>query len=265
MPDLIDPTGNALQGLLGSIGGASFAGIPTTSSRDYFLSLMEDWYAAIPLRTQWLVLFDHFPIAITSSILQSLERTGADKKGWDVDQAVTELTSYGYQNVIGCVFVQGVQIPEEGNSNEYTAIDNNRGFLAGLVGGDRRPYNNQLNLEFRETNTSFVDFVIKPWMFLSAHYGLVARSSQESYKNVKSTIYIIEFGKTMQGISMVPRKTWKFYNCVPTTVDAYQLQYSEERMVTYSNGWNFTNYTLENNLDTGVPQILANLSFGISF
>ena len=243
---------------------SNIAGSPLMSSRDHFLHHMSEWVTAIPNSTQWIILFDRIPPALNTSVLQGLERTGGDKKGWDIDNAVQILNTYGKQQVVGCIFAQGVKMPGEGVNNDYITIDNSKGYLAGLVGGARKPYSDELTIEFRETNTSFVDFVVRPWLYLAEHYGLVARPPEETFKNVKTNISVLEYTRTFSNVSMIPRKITKFHNCTPAAIDTYDLNYGEEHMQTMSTGWNFTNITIENNLYLPLPSLINGIGIDIN-
>jgi hypothetical protein len=96
-----------------SLFGFNIPGVPLISAQEYFLTQMESWFSSIPLNSQWVVLIDTYPRAISSDIIQNLEYVGGDKKGWDVSQPKGILTSYFYQKVVGCLFAQGVNIPNE--------------------------------------------------------------------------------------------------------------------------------------------------------
>lgn len=226
---------------------------------------MESWFSSIPLNSQWVVLIDPYPRAISSNIIQNLEYTGGDRKGWDVSQPKGILTSYFYQKVIGCLFAQGVNIPNEQYSVENAPLKNNRGFIPGILAGGRESYNNSpLIIEFRETNTSFMDMVIRPWVILASHYGYVARPGGENdLKNIKSTITILQYARSYQKISQIPRKVWTFYNCVPTQLSDQSLTYSPDtEYEKYQTFWRYTNYTVHSNLYLALPNIINRISTG---
>ncbi|NBP04538.1 MAG: hypothetical protein EBU90_31540 [Proteobacteria bacterium] len=217
------------------------------------------------MNSQWVVLIDPYPRAISSNIIQNLEYVGGDKKGWDVSQPKGILTSYFYQKVIGCLFAQGLNIPNENARPEPLAIKNNRGFIPGILGGNRDNYGNlPLVIEFRETNTSFMDMVIRPWVILASHYGFVARQGGENdLRNIKSTITILQYTRSFQKISQIPRKVWTFYNCVPTQISDQSLSYSPDtEYEKYQTFWTYTNYTVHSNLYLALPNIINRISTG---
>jgi len=252
---------------VGELFGFNIPGVPLISTRDYFLLQMQSWLTSVPLMSQWIAVVDSYPKALRSDLIQGLERTDGARKGYDISQAKTLLTSYPLQKVIGCVFAQGATIPSESYSVASAKINNNRGFIPGIVAGDRRDYaGNSLVLNFLETNTSFIDFVIRPWIILASHYGFCARPddtpTSRDFYNIKSTITLLCYTRSYQNISMIPRKVYRFFNCAPTLVNNISLNYNGEptQATNYSVQWTYTNYTVENSMYFPLADIINNVS-----
>jgi hypothetical protein len=277
MPGILNAATNAAAGLatfqsLGSnlslaqtnatLLGANIPGIPLISFRDYFLTSMESWVSTIPLRTQFIALFERFPVGINTNILRGLEGTDYP----DINNAKTALASYPLQNVVGCMFLQGADIPTETLAATTAPIDHGRGFLQGNILDNRDPFsNNNLTLQFRETNTSFTDFIIRPWLILAAHNGYVARNmndSSEALKNPKTNIILVQYSRSYQNISQIPRKVWKFYDCVPLGLSTRNLTYDTESMEQYSVPFLYDRYTVENNLYIPLPDLISKIGRG---
>ena len=115
--------------------GFNIPGVPLVSTRDYFLLQPQSWLTSIPLQTQWIAVIDTFPLCLRTDLIQALERTDGGRKGFDIDQARTLLTTYPFQKVIGCVFAQGAQIPREAYTAKSLGVENNRGFIPGIISG----------------------------------------------------------------------------------------------------------------------------------
>lgn len=258
MPGILNANSNASLGLDALSNGSG--SIPLISFRDSFLDNLSIWHNAIPLRTQWIVIFDGFPQGLRSSILRDLEIVTGSKDNFNIDQARTALLANENQKIIGCVYAQGVNIPSENLTVSPAAIENNRGYIQGSVIGSRDAYANQnLTIEFRETNTSFTDFILRPWLILASHFGYVARSEAEQAKNPKCNIIVMQFGKTLEHISSIPRKIWTFYDCVPLNLDTRNLTYDTEVMESYHVPFLYSRYDLSSNL-TSLPDTLTNLN-----
>jgi len=244
-----------------SLFGFTVPGTPLISSRDYFLSQMESWFTTVPMRTQWMVLIQSYPTLLTTSVLQNLERTEGNFNNFNISQAVSILKSYPLNKVVGCLFAQGVNIPQLENlevGRDKIFNQQQRGFIPGVVSNGRQPFGD-LTIQFRETNTSFVDFVVRPWTILSEHFGMVARPTGD-LRNVSTTIKVLQFTRTYQEISQIPRKIWTFYNCMPTSVNPKNLTYDQESMEIDDTTWAFSNYAVENNLYLPLPDIINKIN-----
>lgn len=241
--------------------GFTVPGIPLISARDFFLLQMESWLTSIPLKTQWLVVIQGYPAALKTQTLQALELTGGNIHNYDINTAVRILKSFPLNKIVGCVFAQGVGIPENETTNTFfTENQFNRGFLNGLISNGRSSYDGGLQINFMETNTSFVDFVVRPWVILADHYGYVARPPSESEKDVSTTITILQYTRSYQKLSMIPRKIWTFYNCYPTSVGSRELTYDGEAMDTFPVTWKYSNYAVQNTLYLPLPDIITRIS-----
>jgi len=289
MAGLANPLVDAFQGLTSNVVGVgrgtnplsqpqitellgfNIPGVPLISTRDYFLLQLQSWLTSIPLQTQWIAVIDSFPYALRTDIIQGLERTDAGKKGFDISQAKTLLASYPFQKVIGCVFAQGAQIPGESYGAVDMPIENNRGFIPGIISTDRAGYSNTpLRLSFLETNTSIVDFVFRPWAILASHYGYVARPGDQpgskDFFNMKSNITILCYTRSYQNVSQIPRKVFTYYNVVPTLVTPIQLDYSGEpnQATSYQVDFTYTNYTVQNSMYFPLANIIQTVSNAVN-
>jgi hypothetical protein len=245
-----------IQPQIAQILGINIPATPLISTRDYFLEQLNSWYSTPSLVSQWVCVIDVFPPALNSRILRNLERTAGNYNAYDIDVAKSLLTSYPLQRVAGCIFANSVQLPGESFTVENIAIENNRGFIPGLIAKERQGYSEGIQIGFYESNTSFVDMVLRPWVILTSHYGLITRKEPE-YR-VKCNITMLFYSKTFQNVSMIPRKVFKFYNCIPTKVNIQNFSYQEQDQISSNEvTFAFTNYTVENNLYLPLPQIIS--------
>ncbi len=275
---MTDPITSALNNAVGLINGTNppFApqiteligtnipGQPLISARDYFLAQMDSWITATPLSTQWIVLIERLPFNLTTEVLQTLERTDGSKHGFDIDNAKNTTYNHATQKIVGCLFTYGATLPGEQYDVGSVSIPNNRGFAPGIIAQGRQIEAPTLALEFRDTNTSFVDFVIRPWVILASHYGLAARPGDTSLtrdpKNVKANVMVMQYSRSLANMSMIPRKVWQFYNCVPYNVSEQSLDYTEEKLTTISTRWTYSHYTVANNSYFPIISIINNIS-----
>lgn len=231
--------------------------LPLISPRDLFLQSLESWISAPSMSTQWVVLFDAFPKTLNQAILQNLENISGDKGGWNIDIAVDSLGNYFFQRLIGCLFAQEFQTPDQRliSYNEQSK----RGFMGAQIARDRRVVE-PLELSFLETNLSFVDAMIRPWTILASHKGMVARPDDES---IKTNIHIYQYTRTNQFLSQIPRKIWSFYDCVPVGVSGSQYSYSNENIeirknIRFSYNW----YQVYNTTYIPIPTLIEKFTNG---
>jgi len=240
---------------LGSTILGTLPSIPLISPRNYFLQQLESWISTPSNTTQWVVLFDDFPTLLKQATLQELEYTSGDKAGWNIPYK--QMTNYFLQKTIGCVFAQGFQLPKETIPITYT--NQRRGFLGSPISEDRAPKQN-LTLDFLETNLSFTDAILRPWSILVAHKGLVARPAGEG---VKTNMTVIQYAKTNQNLSPIPRKIWTFYDVAPTHIGETQYNYYDEE-VEVRTGVQFTysKYQVYNSTYIPIPSLIDKFSNG---
>lgn len=246
-----------------SVFGFTVPVTPLISTRDFFLSQMESWFTAIPLRTQWMLLIHGYPRLLQTAVIQSLEDRVGNSNNFDISQAVSILKSYPLNKVTGCVCAQGISIPSAQTlavGRNKIFADKQRGFLPGQISEGRDSLDN-LTIQFRETNTSFTDFVVRPWSILASHFGLVARQDGDP-RDVTTNITILQYTRSYQKLSQIPRKIWTFYNCVPTNVSSQNLTYDAEAMEINSTTWSYSNYAIQNNLYLPLPDIINKISAG---
>lgn len=263
------------------------------SYTENFLQHLEKWEFAIPNKFLWLINIEEavHPNKMTSSNFNSLhpipkyirtmnmhqlepgdngqhagsiDAPGSYSRGWDIDQARVEITQDTYMKTgggkHGCLLAQGVVLPGENYQINDIPIDNNMGFLPGKVGGNRSAMA-PLVIQWRETNRSFTDMVIRPWLILSSHLGLVARPAMDN-RNIKANISIVQLAKTYQYTPLVQRKIWRFYNCVPTSIDAKELTYQDgNNFDIYTTNWHYTHYTIESLPDQNMNDYLNKQGF----
>lgn len=271
---------NALQGASSTVnriagGSISQPGIsllgtniplqPLISTREVFLNSLSQWTNAIPLHTQFIILFDFFPIGLNTTVMQKLEPV-VQSNGFDISVSKNLLTNLKNQSIIGCIFANGFQIASETLGYTNAPIQNNRGFIPGTILGNRQAFSeNEFTLNFRETNTSFVDLVIRPWLIMASHFGYVARDESdpiEQLKSVKTNITVLQYTRSKEGLSQIPRKTWRFYNCVPVSLDTRSGDYNpeQESIQNYNVKWIYDKYEISSNLYFSVQNLIQSIN-----
>ena len=159
---------------------------------------------------------------------------------------IESLTKEQYMKTQGCIFAQGVNIPGETYSTGYAEIPGQRGFVPTIY-SDARQAPQELTIEFRETNTSFVDMLIRPWLILASHYGLVARPPDDP-RNIKANIHVYLLTKYLPKHNPILRKHFTFFDCVPTRVGNSELTYDRDEMDIRDVTWSYRYYKVESDV-----------------
>ena len=253
------------------------------SPRDYFLGRMETWLATPKTDlTQWAVFIDSFPEQVSGGTLTALANSisnlgglgsmlgiekdktfiqqieGASSDGWDQQLAGSLLGGIAYQDILGCIFATSVKIPEMDKVDiQDISVENNAGFKKGITTGGRAGFaSTTLGIDFRETNASFADLVIKPWTFLTARYGGLP------FYGHKANIIVMEYSKTYQHVTQTPSKIWMFKGARPISVSETHYKYaSDSAEVVKSTQWAFDDYQLSNNINVPIISLVQKSSF----
>lgn len=229
------------------------------SYTENFLQNLEKWEFAIPMKFLWIVQIETIPEQISAQNMWNTQPTdgvvssgsitspGSKSRVWGIDQGKKEITKDVFINTgdksNGCILAQGVVLPGENYNVQELPISNNMGFIPGRVSGNRGAPQ-ELSIQFRETNRSFPDLVMRPWIMLASHLGMVARPALDN-RNIKTNIKIIQLAKTYQYMPLIERKIWHFYNCVPTGIDGAELTYDANEIKLYTVKWAYTHYGIE--------------------
>lgn len=242
--------------------------------RNHFHEMLNTWDFSPASRNLWIVHIERFPLlalmhedSTGRSLLHKLELEGTGTTGktaaFKIAKNVKTLQRYEYQDSPGgCLFAQGAVIPREGYSTSTVQVKNARGLLPGIVGGDRTPLD-ALRIQFRESNTSFLDNIIRPWVMMTSQFGLVARPISD-IKNMKTTVHIYQLGKTLADTPNVHRKVWSYYNCTPTAItDNAELTYDMDTQNEFrTTTWAYTHYSLEQLPDLPLQLVLDQIMGG---
>jgi hypothetical protein len=170
--------------------------------------------AKIPRQGQWILTFDKIPEpAIKKAIKYEPGNT------WSIETAMAAALNENYIKSQGCLFAQAVEIPGEATSTNPEGLQTN-GFIRSVVGGGREIFE-QLKIVFLETNTSFVDNVIRPWVIATSHLGLIARSGDDNYRT-DATVF--KLGNTEKGPVLLQK--YNFFGVCPINVSGMEFNYS---------------------------------------
>ena len=76
------------------------------------------------------------------------------------------------------------------------------------------------------------------------------------------TLTLLQYARTLNSISMIPRKVWHFYNCMPYNIGEENYNYTDEVVNNITTRWTYSNYTIESGLYLPVQDLVNRISNG---
>lgn len=203
----------------------------------YFHSMLCEWAYGITMSFFWVVVIDAQNRGHLMSSLESVGQLEPTMRGqWEVTNAEMDTVFNSQtQDTIGCIFAESIRVPGEGISIEHVGGGGTR--LGHLKGPTVSTRDNLANLEigFRETNTSFTDFFLRPWSIVTGYKGLISDDGGISGAapywggSIKSNIHLYQLAKSnAPGESCNPsviRKEFHFFDAVPISISEDSLTY----------------------------------------
>lgn len=255
----------------------------TAGFHDNFFYNLGKWATGVPLQHLWVVVIDFKKIQSSINYWLSSEATEMTPYNSPEQEMFSSLTSTEYQNKAfeqysyGCLFARSINIPGE-------KIETTRAGIEGMAGGmlfpsiitSRSPLP-EIGVSFMETNASFVDFVVRPWLVAASHAGTIARSSNNLKTNMTAYFYsksdtlsdnraesgtssLILDGRAistqfyspgspfiLNGQPLNARKVFTFENILPTSVNAQEYTQSGEGLQIRPCNFTYTKYYTTSN------------------
>ena len=197
---------------------------------EWFLKSLLVTRNSVPIQSLWSVYIEPPP-----AYGKIFSRIGDFESGWKVDAGKDLLGSSNQR--FGLIFAQGVKIPGEGMNYGRTGPENT-GILRGLIGEGRKDLE-ALSISFLETNTSFTDFVLRPWAVMVSHQSLKA-------DKLKTTITVKQYAKSGPGSAFTdnPRKIIKFFEAAPVSINTEEYDYGQDKLVRRQAEFAYTRYEI---------------------
>jgi len=208
----------------------------SSSPYQYYNEILNAWPTAIAPESQWFVAIDFKDVSVIQNSFNQINNFDNNSKSgntsnvyWNLpNQTVKNLISTKNQNsdnLIGCVFAREVTVPTE-NVDIMNRGLSYGGYQAPATANTRDNYK-KFSITFNETNSSFLDFVIRPWLVNVGYFGLIARDNGD--RKVKAgSVEVVYLGRTGPFNPSIYRKAFTFFNVVPTNVQGFTNQYQTE-------------------------------------
>jgi hypothetical protein len=145
-----------------------------------------------------------------------------EPKQWDIKTAIRTTLHSDFQQRKGCMFVQAVQLPGESTVVNPEGLQQG-GYIRSYIGGGRDAFQT-VSISFLETNISFVDNVIRPWVVATSHLGMLARKGPENYR---CNFSVYKLGVISQDTSPYVALKYTFYGACPVSVTGEEYNYTQ--------------------------------------
>lgn len=201
--------------------------------------------SSLPKGGQWVVDFEGL-----TDVKQAIIDTAKllPNKGWNIEAGFNKITADDYTKR-GCLFAQAVEIPGESVVVNPEGIQKNH-FIRTATGDGRSDYATALRIVFLNTNVSFVDNVIRPWILTTARLGLIARPNTKG-QQYRQDITVYKLGVTDSKTPPYIAEQYTFFGACPIEVTSEEYNYTPLtspilREVTFT----FHSYTLKTKVPT---------------
>jgi hypothetical protein len=237
--------------------GVTLPSLDKRNLRESFFELLKDFSTFPASQNLFLVKIDKLPKKLTDENQRELGITpGIQPLGINKSKSVYERYIKGSEYMY---LATGVDLTTEGLqvSNKGNLIN---GYLPVGPFVDTRDYpDTELQIQFSETNISFVDTIIRPWVQLYSIYGnfddvdlttditiyFIAKEQLTTRTTFKSML----FGSS--GGSPVIRKYYIYKDCIPYNIlSANVAEYSNDTKIgSIGTKWRFSTYDVITPID----------------
>ena len=170
--------------------------------------------------SQWVVDFANLGSAILPAIKKALTYEG---KTWLIDKASQAVLGDDFQKTKGCVFAQAIDIPGESLVVNPGGNIMSNAFLRSYVGEGRNQMP-EMRMTFLDTNVSFADNFLRPWVIATGNFGLWANTNVNEQYRTDITCY--KLGAYNAALSPAITQIITFYGACCTSVANEELNYA---------------------------------------
>jgi hypothetical protein len=219
-----------------------------------FLKTLNSGTFSIPIEANFVIEIED--LMGTGGIIDKLNQVNEIISPTDGYVNVTSPQYWSYKDLAqdtNLFFANGVTIPGETSTTERVGT-NQSGLHGGLLTAPiLKGRNNLANLDvnFFETNLSFIDSVLRPWSIAIAQFGLFARgdSPAAQQQNFKTKIIINFLNKEQGSGDTIIRKRVTFSDAAPVSVAGFDASFGATGknvgLRTTKTTWTYSKYKID--------------------
>lgn len=178
---------------------------------------------SLPKGGQWVVGFDDLEGNIFPAIRQALTY---ENRTWNIEKALKVITDPAYQEARGCILCQAVDLPGESIVANPEGNIMSNAFIRSYVGQGRNQFP-AMRMTFLETNVSFADNFLRPWVIATGNFGLVARQKGDT-RNYRTNLFAYKLGTYSPQVPPVILMKMSFYDVCCISVSNEEYNYSPQ-------------------------------------
>jgi hypothetical protein len=197
----------------------------------FYTGVLSKFPTAIPSAAQWVVEFDNLT-EIGDTIKTVI--TNFEPTGWSIDASIDKiLENTDAISTKGFVLAQGVEVPPE----SYTAVPfgiQQGGYLRTIGGQGRDPYQG-IRIAFLDTNISFTELFVRPWVIATSHIGLIDKPKSLGSGTVsteykyRTDMVLYKLGrKSIDDTEPTVLRTYRFKDVCPVSIAGEEYNYSPQ-------------------------------------
>jgi hypothetical protein len=197
----------------------------------FFQNVLTSPAGTLPKGAQWVLVWsgnsddtsgksNSYYINGIPSVIKQVNKYEPNSNNWQIDKAFDTVASDNY-NKVCCMFAQSILLPNESMTLQGEGVQRN-GLIRSYIGLGRNDPQ-QVTVSFLETNVDFVDNVIRPWVIMTSHLGLIARPPEQTYR---TNMVLYKLGITTKDNPPTILETITFYGACPVSVDGHEFTYA---------------------------------------
>mgnify|MGYP000527746987 CR=1 FL=1 len=230
-------------------------------SFQFYESTLRDFSFSLPHSAKWVVFIkpqNHQFLMSQVRDIKTFEPSNNDTD-WNFKYKSDRLMDTDAQETIGCIFALGVSQAGHtlSTANFGGSGGSNNGFIK-APSTQGRADNSTIEFIVKETNSSYTDFVLRPWSLVASHLGFHARPKGQS---IKADITIFEMDHTHARELPMIRKVFNYYDCIPIDINTENLNYEPDKIIQRQIQFSYNYYTIQagdnylsDNVDDSEPQ-----------
>lgn len=212
-----------------------------------FKQLLTDKKFEIPIEANFIIRLN-----LNQSLIRSLRQINDTGVNFQIEPVAYSVINSQVQtdnilsryNNLGFVYANKITLPGEQLNNARIGLDTDTaGILQPLPVLKNRASVKTLSLDILETNLSYLEAYVRPWIIITSLYGMFIRN-RDNPQNVRmDTLEVIQFDRQRN-----IRKQLNFFNVVPVSMSENSIAYGLNggKKVINTN-WLFESYSVISN------------------